>query len=89
VVLVIASLTTNLADNAELYDMSKADEDMDGLQAIGDDVATLAGQVENLEFRRMFSNPADPSNCFVDIQAGAGGTEACDWASISTGQPGC
>jgi peptide chain release factor 2 len=82
VVLVIASLTTNLADNAELYDMSKADEDMDGLQAIGDDVATLAGQVENLEFRRMFSNPADPSNCFVDIQAGAGGTEACDWANM-------
>lgn len=30
----------------------------------------------------MFSNPADPLNCFVDIQAGAGGTEACDWASM-------
>jgi peptide chain release factor 2 len=30
----------------------------------------------------MFSNPADPSNCFIDIQAGAGGTEACDWASM-------
>jgi peptide chain release factor 2 len=82
VVLVIASLTTNLADNAELFDMSKADDDMDGLQAIADDVATLAAQVENLEFRRMFSNPADPSNCFVDIQAGAGGTEACDWANM-------
>src|SRR5204863_6555713 len=34
------------------------------------------------EFRRMFSNPADPSNCFIDIQAGAGGTEACDWAGM-------
>lgn len=30
----------------------------------------------------MFSNPADPNNCFIDIQAGAGGTEACDWASM-------
>jgi peptide chain release factor 2 len=30
----------------------------------------------------MFSNPADPSNCFIDIQAGAGGTEACDWAGM-------
>ena len=29
----------------------------------------------------MFNNPADPSNCFLDIQAGAGGTEACDWAA--------
>jgi peptide chain release factor 2 len=30
----------------------------------------------------MFNNPADPMNCFLDIQAGAGGTEACDWASM-------
>src|SRR3546814_10655591 len=30
----------------------------------------------------MFSNPADPLNCFMDIQAGAGGTEAQDWASM-------
>jgi peptide chain release factor 2 len=39
-------------------------------------------QVEGLEFRRMFSNPMDPSSCFIDIQSGAGGTEACDWASM-------
>ena len=30
----------------------------------------------------MFSNPVDPNNCFVDIQAGSGGTEAQDWASM-------
>ncbi len=30
----------------------------------------------------MFNNPADPLNCFLDIQAGAGGTEAQDWASM-------
>ena len=81
-VLVIESLTSNLADNTELFEMSKADDDHAGLQAIADDVAQLATQVEGLEFRRMFNNPADPSNCFVDIQAGAGGTEACDWASM-------
>lgn len=38
--------------------------------------------IEDLEFRRMFSGPMDASNCFIDIQAGAGGTEACDWASM-------
>jgi peptide chain release factor 2 len=38
--------------------------------------------VAQLEFRRMFNNPADPLNCFIDIQAGAGGTEACDWAAM-------
>ena len=62
--------------------MSKEEGDQDGLQAIHDDVQALMADVEGLEFRRMFSNPADPSNCFIDIQAGAGGTEACDWASM-------
>jgi len=38
--------------------------------------------VAALEFRRMFSNPLDPNNCFVDIQAGSGGTEAQDWAAM-------
>jgi peptide chain release factor 2 len=43
---------------------------------------TSSPRVGDIEFRRMFSNPADPNNCFIDIQAGAGGTEACDWASM-------
>ena len=75
-------LTSNLADNTELYDMSKADADFDGLRAIEAEAAKLDAIVKDLEFRRMFNNPADPSNCFLDIQAGAGGTEACDWASM-------
>ena len=80
--LVIESLTSNLSDNGELFEMSKEEGDEDGLKAIHAEVQTLQAQVAQLEFRRMFSNPADPSNCFVDIQAGAGGTEACDWASM-------
>ena len=75
-------LTSNLADNTELYDMSKADGDHDGLQAIEAEAGKLEGIVADLEFRRMFNNPADPSNAFLDIQAGAGGTEACDWAAM-------
>ena len=78
----IDHLAGNLRDNTELYEMSKADEDFDGLAAIEAEAAQLAAIVEGLEFRRMFNNPADPSNCFLDIQAGAGGTEACDWAAM-------
>ena len=81
-VLVISNLTSNLADNGELFEMSKEEGDDAGLQAISDDVQTLLQDVEKLEFRRMFNQPADPSNCFVDLQSGAGGTEACDWASM-------
>jgi peptide chain release factor 2 len=78
----IASLERNLADNAELFEMSKEEDDVDGLTAIESETAALAAQVEQLEFRRMFNNPADPMPCFLDIQAGAGGTEACDWAQM-------
>ena len=46
------------------------------------DAARLQALVADLEFKRMFSNPADPNPAFLDIQAGAGGTEACDWASM-------
>ena len=82
VVNTIDHLTSNLADNTELYEMTKDEGDMAGLAAIEADAAKLGEIVEGLEFRRMFSNPADPLNCFLDIQAGAGGTEACDWASM-------
>ena len=82
VVETIDHLSTNLADNSELYDMSKAEGDIDALTHIEAETAALRGIVEKIEFRRMFNNPADPGNCFVDIQAGAGGTEACDWASM-------
>ncbi len=78
----IDHLKSNLDDNAELYEMSKADEAFDDLAAIEADASKLRETVEQLEFRRMFSNPADPLNCFVDIQAGAGGTEANDWAGM-------
>ncbi len=75
-------LSSELSDNSELYEMSRADEDESGLLTIEAEAAKLAQSVEKLEFRRMFNQPADPSNCFLDIQAGAGGTEACDWASM-------
>ena len=75
-------LSTEIADNLELFDMSKADNDESGLLVLSDEAAKLEADIQKLEFRRMFNNPADPSNAFLDIQAGAGGTEACDWASM-------
>ena len=82
VVVTLDKLTRELADNAELYEMSKEEGDEPGLLTIEAETAKLRPLIEELEFRRMFSNEADPLNCFVDIQAGAGGTEACDWAGM-------
>ena len=78
----IDHLTSNLSDNTELYEMAKEEGDAAGMQAIETDAQKLEAMIAQLEFRRMFNNPLDPSNCFIDIQAGAGGTEACDWASM-------
>jgi len=82
VVLGLTLIGQNLEDAAELFEMAQAENDDDSLLSISADVGDIEKRVEALEFRRMFSNPADPNNCFIDIQAGAGGTEACDWASM-------
>jgi peptide chain release factor 2 len=82
VVVTLDELDRELSDNTELFDMSKDDNDEAGLITIEGEAAKLATTIEGLEFRRMFNNPADPLNAFLDIQAGAGGTEACDWASM-------
>lgn len=82
VVLTIHSLEQGLRDGRDLFDMAREESDDDTLEAVGEDVAALEKTVEGMEFRRMFANPMDPNNCFIDIQSGAGGTEACDWASM-------
>lgn len=65
-----------------MFELASADNDDATLKAIEQDCKDLGAILEDLEFRRMFSNPADPLNCFMDIQSGAGGTEAQDWASM-------
>jgi len=81
-VVTLNHLTRELADNLELFEMSKEEGDEAGLLTIQAETTKITQEVESLEFRRMFNQPADPSNCFLDLQAGAGGTEACDWASM-------
>lgn len=78
----IDTLTAALVDADELLDMAIADGDDDTAESVTADVAKLEAQVNKLEFQRMFSGKMDSANAFVDIQAGAGGTEAQDWAEM-------
>ena len=64
-VVTLTKLTSELADNIELYDMSKEEGDEASLLTIEGEAAKLAADVEQLEFRRMFNNPADPLNAPV------------------------
>ncbi len=58
------------------------DNDEETVNSVIADIEKIAERVDKLEFRRMFSGELDSANCFVDIQAGAGGTEAQDWSEI-------
>jgi peptide chain release factor 2 len=78
----IDRISAGLADAGELLELAADEGDESSLKSIADDVARLSGEVERLEFNRMFSGPMDAANAFVDIQAGAGGTEAQDWAEM-------
>ena len=82
VVVGIRDLTEGLTGAGELLEMAEAEDDEDTAQAVVTDVEGYAKHVDALEFRRMFSGPMDGAAAFVDIQAGAGGTEAQDWAEI-------
>ncbi|MDE2178899.1 MAG: peptide chain release factor 2 [Xanthomonadaceae bacterium] len=78
----IGGLTQGLADAGELLELAASDQDEASVRAVADDVALMQQRLEVLEFRRMFAGKLDSANAFVDIQAGAGGTEAQDWAEM-------
>ncbi|QRN55289.1 peptide chain release factor 2 [Dyella caseinilytica] len=78
----IDRISSGLADAGELLEMAAADGDDATVNSVVSDVAAIDGHVSKLEFQRMFSGKMDSANAFVDIQAGAGGTEAQDWAEM-------
>ncbi len=78
----LEKLDQDLRDARDLFGMAREENDDSALNAIGEDIAEMENIVAGMEFRRMFSHPMDPNNCFLDIQSGSGGTEAQDWASM-------
>ena len=71
------------ATRDELFEMAREEDDDDTLRRRRARRRRRSrASVADMEFRRMFSNPMDPTNCFIDIQAGSGGTEAQDWAPM-------
>ena len=78
----MVSIASTLHDARELFQLAREENDDATLVSVAADVAKVEKDVADLEFRRMFANPLDPNNCFMDIQSGSGGTEAQDWAQM-------
>ena len=75
-------LTRGLRDAGELLEVAAEEGDGGTVAEIEADATHLSHAVEHLEFQRMFPGKMDSHNAFLDIQAGAGGTEAQDWAAM-------
>ena len=82
VVTTIETLDTGCDDASDLLDLAVEEDDEDTAESVEQDLASLEGALEKLEFRRMFSGETDENNAYLDIQAGSGGTEAQDWAEM-------
>ena len=62
--------------------MALSENDEEALEGLIEEIVKNEKKLYQLEFQRMFSNPMDPNNAFLDIQSGSGGTEAQDWAEM-------
>ncbi len=82
VVLSLDELTTGLADAEELLALAVDEDDGDTVDEVVSDLSRFEKTVGGLEFRRMFSGEMDANSAYLDIQSGAGGTEAQDWSEM-------
>ena len=82
IVLTLDHLHNGIEDSRMLLEMAVDENDADSFVAVEADIGALQEELAALEFKRMFNQPADVNNCFIDIVAGAGGTEAEDWAGM-------
>lgn len=75
-------INNGLTDNIELAALAEAEQDDQTLDQVEQELSALAEKAAKFETECLFSGEADSNNCFVEINAGAGGTESHDWASM-------
>ncbi len=82
VVVTLDELGLGLSDAEDLLALAEEEDDSDTVAEVVRDLAVFETRLAKLEFQRMFSGEMDANNAFMDIQSGAGGTEAQDWAEM-------
>ena len=78
----VDELSAGLIDAGELLALAEDEDDSDTVDEVVTDLQGFETRLAALEFRRMFSGDMDSNNAYLDIQSGAGGTEAQDWAEM-------
>ncbi|OGT83314.1 MAG: peptide chain release factor 2 [Gammaproteobacteria bacterium RIFCSPLOWO2_02_FULL_61_13] len=82
VVSTLTGLDGGLTEAVELFQLARDEQDEAAAGSVVADLDGLEKRLAALEFQRMFPGEMDPSNAFVDVQSGSGGTEAQDWAEM-------
>ena len=78
----VVDLKKRVDDNLDIIELLLVEEDVDLLQNLEEDIINMRQEISNLEVYLLLSGPYDKNNCILEIHAGAGGTEACDWTSM-------
>lgn len=76
------ALSQELADSQELIELGEAEDDADVVTEAEAAIAALKARTEKLELASLLSGEADGNDCYLEIHAGAGGTESQDWAEM-------
>lgn len=75
-------LEQRFADLTELISLAKEYKDADSAQEAASEYTAITNDLDKFELITLLDKPNDPSNCYLTINSGAGGTEACDWAEM-------
>ena len=71
-----------LKDNTELIELAEAEGEADVAAEAEKALATLRDQAAKMELESLLSGEADPNDCYLEVHAGAGGTESQDWTEM-------
>ena len=82
VVTTLQTVSRDLDDLTDLSELAFEENDEATLIEIDSDLNLIDAKLQALEFRRMFKDPLDEANCYLEVQSGSGGTEAQDWAEM-------
>jgi len=82
VVAPVTDLVRKVEDLQVLHELAKEESSADALAEAAQEADRLTNQLEQVELKTLLAGPHDAGNCYFSIHAGAGGTEACDWAEM-------
>ncbi len=76
------SLTQSLKDNLELLEIAESENDLSMINEIEKSLEQLKISADKSKVEALFSGDADKNDCFIEINSGVGGSDACDFASM-------